>query len=166
MHRKFSNSTSLIAIIGAVLALGWFAAFKHTNVAVAATGSETQGALQVVDPSGKAHGFCPLKHTDVKAEISGFLSRVTVTQEFTNPFKEKIEAVYTFPLPDNSAVDDMTMIVGDRTVEGGYYGASKQRLLTKPQRPMARLPACSIRNARIFSLSQWRTSCPASRSGS
>jgi Ca-activated chloride channel family protein len=101
-----------------VLALGWFAAFRHTNVAVAATGSETQGALQVVDPSGKAHGFCPLKHTDVKAEISGFLSRVTVTQEFTNPFKEKIEAVYTFPLPDNSAVDDMTMIVGDRTVKG------------------------------------------------
>ncbi|MEP6707906.1 MAG: VIT and VWA domain-containing protein [Pyrinomonadaceae bacterium] len=118
MHRKFSKSTSLIAIIGAVLALGWFAAFKHTNVAVAATGSETQGALQVVDPSGKAHGFCPLKHTDVKAEISGFLSRVTVTQEFTNPFKEKIEAVYTFPLPENSAVDDMTMIVGDRTVRG------------------------------------------------
>src|SRR5438128_108166 len=118
MHRKFSNSTSLIAIIAAVLALAWFAAFKHTNVAVAATGSETQGALQVVDPSGKAHGFCPLKHTDVKAEISGFLSRVTVTQEFTNPFKEKIEAVYTFPLPDNSAVDDMTMIVGDRTVKG------------------------------------------------
>src|SRR5437660_2156978 len=118
MHRKFSNSTSLFALIAAVLALGWFAAFKHTNVAVAAAGSETQGALQVVDPSGKAHGFCPLKHTDVKAEISGFLSRVTVTQEFTNPFKEKIEAVYTFPLPDNSAVDDMTMIVGDRTVKG------------------------------------------------
>ncbi len=118
MHRKFSNSTSLIAIIVAVLALGWFAAFRHTNVAAAATGSETQGALQVVDGSGKAHGFCPLKHTDVKAEISGFLSRVTVTQEFTNPFKEKIEAVYTFPLPDNSAVDDMTMIVGDRTVKG------------------------------------------------
>ncbi|MFS8086400.1 MAG: VIT domain-containing protein, partial [Acidobacteriota bacterium] len=61
---------------------------------------------------------CPLKHTEVKAEISGFLSRVIVTQEFENPFKEKIEAVYTFPLPQNAAVDDMTMIVGDRTVRG------------------------------------------------
>src|SRR4029077_12546556 len=33
-------------------------------------------------------------------------------------FKEKIEAVYTFPLPQNAAVDDMTMIVGERTVRG------------------------------------------------
>ena len=79
---------------------------------------DRQGALQVLDPSGKPKAHCPLKHTDVKAEISGFLARVVVTQEFTNPFKEKIEAVYTFPLPPNAAVDDMTMLVGDRTVRG------------------------------------------------
>src|SRR6267142_3161845 len=54
----------------------------------------------------------------VKAEISGFLSRVVVTQEFQNPFKDRIEAVYTFPLPQNAAVDDMTMVVGERTVRG------------------------------------------------
>src|SRR5213078_313943 len=78
----------------------------------------TQGALQVVDPNGTPKAICPLKHTDVKAQISGFLARITVTQEFENPFKEKIEAVYTFPLPPNAAVDDMTMLVGDRTVRG------------------------------------------------
>jgi Ca-activated chloride channel family protein len=83
-----------------------------------AQGQLTQGALQVVDKSGKAVGVAPLKHTDVKAEISGFLSRVTVTQEFENPFKDKIEAVYTFPLPQAAAVDDMTMLVGERTVKG------------------------------------------------
>jgi Ca-activated chloride channel family protein len=43
---------------------------------------------------------------------------VVVTQQFENPFPEKIEAVYTFPLPQNAAVYDMTMIVGDRTVRG------------------------------------------------
>ncbi len=58
----------------------------------------TEGRLLAVDEEGNLAGQCPLKHTDVKAEISGFLSRVTVTQEFENPFKEKIEAVYTFPL--------------------------------------------------------------------
>ncbi|HTS27630.1 MAG TPA: VIT and VWA domain-containing protein [Bryobacteraceae bacterium] len=63
-------------------------------------------------------GICPLKHTDVKARISGPLARVTVTQEFENPFAEKIEAVYTFPLPPDSAVDDMTMLVGERTIKG------------------------------------------------
>ena len=89
---------------------------KTTQAAQAET--ETPGALQVLDASGKLKGVCPLKHTMVKAEISGFLSRVQVTQEFENPFKDKIEAIYTFPLPQNAAVDDMTMVVGNRTVKG------------------------------------------------
>ncbi|HEY0405901.1 MAG TPA: TonB-dependent receptor [Pyrinomonadaceae bacterium] len=81
-------------------------------------GPVTQGSLLALDDAGQPTQLCPLKHTSVKAEISGFLSRVEVTQEFENPFKEKIEAVYTFPLPQNAAVDDMTMIVGERKVRG------------------------------------------------
>ena len=61
---------------------------------------------------------CPLQHTDVKADIAGFLSRVTVTQDFVNNASDKIEAVYVFPLPQNAAVDDMTMLVGSRSVRG------------------------------------------------
>ena len=79
---------------------------------------QTPGALQALDTSGKRRGFCPLKHTDVSADIAGSLARVTVTQDFQNPFEDKIEAVYTFPLPQAAAVDDMTMQVGDRTVKG------------------------------------------------
>ncbi len=82
---------------------------------IAAAGyAAAQGSLTV--PGSGAE--CPLKHTDVKAEITGFLARVTVTQQFGNPFKEKIEAVYTFPLPSDAAVDDMTLLVGSRTVRG------------------------------------------------
>jgi len=40
------------------------------NVVNAAPGKVTQGALQIVGKDGSA-GQCPLKHTDVKAEISG-----------------------------------------------------------------------------------------------
>ncbi|HEX8737421.1 MAG TPA: marine proteobacterial sortase target protein [Pyrinomonadaceae bacterium] len=78
----------------------------------------TQGELEAVGAGGKSLGACPLKHTDVKAEISGFLSRVKVTQEFENNFSDKIEAVYVFPLPQNAAVDDMTMRIGERVVRG------------------------------------------------
>lgn len=84
----------------------------------AQTSSAAQGGLAAIDSRGNLVGDCPLKRTTVKAEVSGFLSRVRVTQEFENPFKEKIEAVYTFPLPQAAAVDDMTMRVGDRTVRG------------------------------------------------
>ena len=61
---------------------------------------------------------CPLKHTDVKAEISGFISRVEVTQEFNNPFDSPIEAIYIFPLPHNGAVNSMEMVVGERKITG------------------------------------------------
>jgi len=94
------------------------ASLKHSPRAFAAQTQETAGALQVLNPNGSVKSKCPLKHTDVKAEISGFLSRVVVTQEFENPFQEKIEAVYTFPLPQNAAVDDMTMNIGERIVRG------------------------------------------------
>ncbi|HEY0004773.1 MAG TPA: VIT and VWA domain-containing protein, partial [Pyrinomonadaceae bacterium] len=117
MSRRFLPKFFLllgISLTGLLL----FAASRNTETAVAATGQETPGSLQVVGKDGKPAGACPLKHTDVKAEITGFLSRVIITQEFENPFKEKIEAIYTFPLPQQAAVDDMTMRVGERTVRG------------------------------------------------
>jgi Ca-activated chloride channel family protein len=76
----------------------------------------TQGMLVSSNKNGKNIGSCPLKHTYVKAEISGFLARVKVTQEFENNFNQPIEAVYKFPLPNNSAVDDMTMKIGERVI--------------------------------------------------
>ena len=96
------------------------------SVAACASGAAAQGTPQGATPGslsafgakGGARGLCPLKHTDVRASVAGFVSRVTVTQEFENPFGEKIEAVYTFPLPRAAAVDDMTMRVGERTVKG------------------------------------------------
>jgi Ca-activated chloride channel family protein len=115
-RRFFLNSLNVIAI-SAVAFIG-VASLRSSGGVVSAQSGVTQGALQVLDPNGKPKAICPLKRTDVKAEISGFLSRVVVTQEFENPFKEKIEAVYTFPLPQNAAVDDMTMNVGNRTVRG------------------------------------------------
>src|ERR1044071_3544458 len=118
MRAKFFRRSLFII---AVLASGLFTLIGLRTPQTVSAQSEnqiTQGTLQAVDAAGKVKTVCPLKHTDVKAQISGFLSRVTVTQEFENPFKEKIEAVYTFPLPQNAAVDDMTMLVGDRTVRG------------------------------------------------
>lgn len=60
----------------------------------------------------------PLKHTDVRGSIAGYISTVSVTQQFHNPFSSKIEATYVFPLPENAAVSDFVMTVGDRTIRG------------------------------------------------
>lgn len=59
----------------------------------------------------------PLRKTDVRADISGFAARVSVVQRYENPFAFPIEAVYVFPLPENSAVDAMRMVIGNRIIE-------------------------------------------------
>jgi Ca-activated chloride channel family protein len=92
-------------------------AFTETSQPIIPMEQEiTQGALRVEVDEQIVE--CPLKHTDVKANISGFIARVTVTQTFHNPYDEKIEAVYVFPLPHTAAIDDMTMTVGDRRIVG------------------------------------------------
>ncbi|ERT04851.1 von Willebrand factor type A domain protein [Lyngbya aestuarii BL J] len=60
----------------------------------------------------------PLKHTEVFAQICGNLSRVEVKQSFENPLTQPMEAVYTFPLPDEAAVDQMEIKIGDRIIKG------------------------------------------------
>jgi Ca-activated chloride channel family protein len=118
MHRKFFLKFLATLAITTTVILGLVTFTKLSPRVMAQDASETQGSLAVLDESGKPKAVCPLKHTDVKADITGFLARVNVTQEFENPFKEKIEAVYVFPLPAGAAVDDMTMVVGERIVRG------------------------------------------------
>ena len=77
--------------------------------------AEPVGGLFV--PGGESRTF-PLRHTDVQAQVSGNLARVEVTQTFENPYDEPLEAIYVFPLPDEAAVDDMEITIGDRTIRG------------------------------------------------
>ncbi|PYT05815.1 MAG: trypsin, partial [Acidobacteria bacterium] len=120
MQRRFVLSVALLTVLCAAgyITPARVSKSRGSNFIAKASRSVTQGAFKIVDSEKGVIAECPLKHTDVKGEISGFMSRVVVTQEFENPFKEKIEAVYTFPLPQSAAVDDMTLRVGDRTVRG------------------------------------------------
>lgn len=76
------------------------------------------GELVLRGKDGKELGICPLKHTAVEANIAGFVARVHVKQQFINTATTPVEAIYTFPLPNDAAVDDMTMHIGKRMVKG------------------------------------------------
>lgn len=120
MNRRLRVSliiTLAMFALGSVGLRGQFATAFLGSVE-AAPGKVTQGTLQALDSTGQTRGACPLKHTDVQAAVTGSLARVTVTQEFHNPYSDKIEAVYVFPLPQNAAVADMTMRIGERTIKG------------------------------------------------
>lgn len=87
----------------------------------------TQGSLFAHGKKGNIRGECPLKSTSIRTDIAGFVARVRVRQEFENPFNEAIEAVYTFPLSQNGAVDDMTMTVGTRTIRAAIMKREEAR---------------------------------------
>ena len=59
--------------------------------------------------------------TDVRISVAGIVARVTVAQRFRNPGTDWAEAVYALPLPDDAAVDRLTMHIGDRVIEGEIH---------------------------------------------
>ncbi len=60
----------------------------------------------------------PLKHTDVKGRLTVNLASVTLTQQYHNPYDSKIEAVYVFPMPEDAAVRDFVLVIGERRIRG------------------------------------------------
>ena len=79
------------------------------------------GALMAARPAGdedRTKVPLPLKRTEVQAAITGYVGTVDVTQQFENPFEEKIEAVYMFPLPEKAAVSEFVMTIGERRIRG------------------------------------------------
>ncbi|HUT28441.1 MAG TPA: VIT domain-containing protein [Sedimentisphaerales bacterium] len=76
------------------------------------------GAMLARRPKEEKEIPLPLKHTDVKGQISGYIATVDVTQQFRNPYDEKIEAIYVFPLPQNAAINEFIMTIGERKIRG------------------------------------------------
>ncbi len=90
------------------------------EVQVVLTGEDMPGcgAMLAKLPKEEKEIPLPLKHTDVKGQISGYIATVEVTQQFHNPYDEKIEAVYVFPLPQNAAINEFIMTIGERRIRG------------------------------------------------
>src|SRR3546814_696332 len=60
----------------------------------------------------------PVLKTEVDIAVSGMVARATVRQVFHNPSDRWLEGIYVFPLPERSAVDRLTLRIGERVVEG------------------------------------------------
>ncbi len=56
--------------------------------------------------------------TKVDMEINGMVAEVSVKQSFKNTSSKWSEAVYVFPLPEDSAVNSMKMTIGEREIIG------------------------------------------------
>jgi Ca-activated chloride channel family protein len=96
-------------------------------VFAAALPEVTEGRLTTV--VGKAVVDVPLERTEVAIEVDGHLVRAEVVQKFRNPYGEKIEALYLFPLPADAAVDAMEIETNGRRIEGRLLRREQAELI-------------------------------------
>lgn len=80
-------------------------------------GEVRRGELLVAMENGRLQP-APLLSQQVNIKVSGIVARVAVKQQFVNTSESWIEAVYVFPLPDESSVDHLQLRVGERLLEG------------------------------------------------
>ena len=96
----------------------WVIARPETQAVPAGEDTPGCGAMLAKLPKEDKEIPLPLKHTEVKGQICGYIATVDVTQQFHNPYDEKIEAVYVFPLPQNAAINEFIMTIGERRIRG------------------------------------------------
>ncbi len=77
-----------------------------------------RGELLVWDVQSGKYVAAPLLKQNVNIAISGMVANALVKQRFQNNSSEWIEAVYAFPLPDEGAVKNLRMVIGERVIKG------------------------------------------------
>jgi Ca-activated chloride channel family protein len=111
----------------------------HHRIAVAALLLVTQTlAAQQAEPRAEAGLFfsngpggsvyrATRLSADVAIDVTGIVARVSVAQRFRNESNDWVEGIYVFPLPDDAAVDQLVMQIGDRRIEGEIQEAEQAR---------------------------------------
>ncbi|MEL7159227.1 MAG: VIT and VWA domain-containing protein [Bacteroidota bacterium] len=79
---------------------------------------DESGSPYFIVASADAGAKFPLTATTAEVNISGVIADVTVRQTYVNDGRNRLEATYVFPGSTSAAVYGMTMIVGQRRIEG------------------------------------------------
>ena len=117
-RERLGNWLGLLALLAGSVVLAPAHAGAPRAAAAAAAAAEHAGEL-LLKPSADAAPVEALRQqTRIHAQVTGNLARVTVTQTFTNSSAEWMEGLYVFPLPSDTAVDELTLRVGERTIRG------------------------------------------------
>ena len=76
----------------------------------------TGSGLLLHGPAGAAPVPALRLATDIAVDVSGPTARAVVTQAFRNTTPDWMEGTYVYPLPEDAAVDAMTLVVGERVI--------------------------------------------------
>ncbi|MFT4728128.1 MAG: Ca-activated chloride channel family protein [Granulosicoccus sp.] len=85
----------------------------------------TAGTLQLHHADGNIDAIQLDAHIDVT--VTGLLAELTLTQQFQNTTDQWAEGTYLFPLNEESAIQGLVMIVGERTIHGQIMPKAEAR---------------------------------------
>ena len=92
--------------------------------------------------------------TTIDMTVSGPILRAKVRQKFRNTTQFWSEGIYTFPLPEQAAVDRLRMVVGERVIEGQIHEKqSAQRIYQKARNTGKKTSLLSHHRSNIFTTS-------------
>lgn len=117
------NPLALILIVCSTLWLTIDPARASRTIAIA----DIEAGLYLATETPGQVQAAPIVDTRVEIAISGPVARTAVRQTFSNPSAEWVEGIYTFPLPEDSAVDRLRMRIGDRLIEGEIQEKAQAR---------------------------------------
>lgn len=69
-------------------------------------------------PKGSPHAPIAIRDHHVKVTINNGFAQTEVSQTFFNPNDIDLEAIYRFPLPKSASLSEVTLTMGERTIEG------------------------------------------------
>lgn len=96
----------------------------YTEVAMSEVNA---GSLLLADETSGKYLQIPALDTTMNVVVTGLLANHKVTQTFYNSTDKLLHATYVFPLPDDAAVDSLSMVIGSREVEGEIHTKDRAR---------------------------------------
>lgn len=106
----------ILPLLAVVLSLFNVSSARAEKLTYLTPNAVQSGSLLLQSNKTGQYVEAPRLKTDYNIDVSGPTARARVSQIFENPTNSWVEGLYVFPLPEDSAVYSLKMIVGDRVI--------------------------------------------------
>lgn len=107
------------------------ACLSFVTVAHATATENVSAQLRLQDSQSQKITQAVLLNASADINANAIATEVTLTQTFANRSANWVEGMYVFPLPENAAVDKMTMQIGDKKIIGKIREKKQAKALYK-----------------------------------
>jgi len=111
------SNTMIRMYLGSLVALFFITLFFLPSAFARTAQGSTVGELEIQHANGKTANAL-LVNTAITGNISGMVASIQVAQTFNNDSPDWVNGRYVFPLPEDAAVDSLTIIIGERIIKG------------------------------------------------